>query len=108
MWTTRQAAFASARDEFCTSSKSLIEVLDRYGRILDDRAITVGDVRTGAADLKQARTDAGTSADAAIKAHDELAAANEELTAALPRSWTRRAPRIRRAPPARSRRRRKR
>ena len=77
-----QAAFASARDEFCTSSKSLIEVLDRYGRILDDRAITVGDVRTGAADLKQARTDAGTTADAAIKARDQLAAANEELTAA--------------------------
>ena len=77
-----QAAFASARDEFCTSSKSLIEVLDRYGRILDDRAITVGDVRTGAADLKQARTNAGTTADAAIKARDQLAAANEELTAA--------------------------
>ena len=67
---------------FCTSSKSLIEVLDRYGRILDDRAITVGDVRTGAADLKQARTDAGTTADAAIKARDQLAVANEELTAA--------------------------
>jgi len=77
-----QAAFATARDEFCSSSKSLIEVLDRYGQILDQDAVTVGDVRTGADDLKQTRTAAGTSADAAIKARDQLDAANKELTAA--------------------------
>ena len=77
-----QAAFASARDAFCSSSKALIDVLDRYGRIFDDDAVTVGDVRTGATDLKRSRTEAGTSADAAIKARDELDAANNELTAA--------------------------
>ena len=102
-----QAAFATARDEFCTSSKALIDVLDRYGQILDQDAVTVGDVKTGAADLKQTRTDAGTSADAAIKAHDELAAANTELTTAAA-ELDAAAPRIRRAPPARSRRLRKR
>ena len=78
-----EAAFTSARDAFCGDSAALIEVLDRYGRILDDRAITVGDVRTGATDLQQARTSAGTSADAAIEARDQLAAANDDLTAAL-------------------------
>ena len=71
-----QAAFATARDEFCSSSKALIDVLDRYGQILDQDAVTVGDVRTGATDLKQSRTEAGTSADAAIKARDQLDAAN--------------------------------
>jgi peptidoglycan hydrolase-like protein with peptidoglycan-binding domain len=77
-----QAAFATARDEFCSSSKALIDVLDRYGQILDQDAVTVGAVRTGAADLKQSRTEAGTSADAAIKARDQLDAANEALTTA--------------------------
>ena len=76
------AAFTSARDEFCADAEDLIAVLDRYGQILDDRAVTVGDVRTGAGDLQQSRADAGSSADAAIEARGQLDAANNELTAA--------------------------
>ena len=77
-----EAAFTSARDAFCADSADLITVLDRYGQIIDDKAVTVGDVRTGASDLQQARAEAGSSADAAIEAREQLAAANDELTAA--------------------------
>ncbi|MET1002357.1 MAG: peptidoglycan-binding domain-containing protein [Acidimicrobiia bacterium] len=77
-----EAAFTSARDAFCAESTDLITVLDRYGQIIDDKAVTVGDVRTGASDLQQARAEAGSSADAAIEAREQLAAANDELTAA--------------------------
>ena len=62
MWTTRRQHSRTPATEFCSSSKALIDVLDRYGQILDQDAVTVGDVKTGAADLKQTRTDVGADA----------------------------------------------
>ena len=61
----------------------LIEVLDRYGGILDEDAVTVGDVRSGATEIQQSRSDVGESADVAVDAREELEAADEELVEAV-------------------------
>lgn len=75
-------AFDAASKKFCSNGQDLITTLDRYGKVLDDDAVTVGDVQTGAADLRFADNTAKSSAQDAVKAHEDLLKANEELVKA--------------------------
>ncbi len=77
-----QSDFEKASATFCGDSKDLVQVLDRYGQILDDDAVTVGQVKSGAADLTSKRSDVGSSADAAVAARDDLDKAEADLAAA--------------------------
>jgi peptidoglycan hydrolase-like protein with peptidoglycan-binding domain len=80
--TEAQTAFDHASQSFCTNSKTYIEAIDRYGNILTQTAVTVGDVKTAGADLAKPKADVKTSADAVITARDDLAQAKTELEAA--------------------------
>lgn len=77
--TTAQAA---ASDTFCTSSKTYIVALDRYGDVLNAIAPTVGDVTDAGEDLAKPRADAFDSAEAAVTAQQELETAEKELAEA--------------------------
>jgi peptidoglycan hydrolase-like protein with peptidoglycan-binding domain len=77
-----QAEFAKASSAFCGESKALIQVLDRYGQVLGDDAVTVGQVKSGAADLSEKRADVGTAADAAVAAREEVDKAQADLATA--------------------------
>jgi peptidoglycan hydrolase-like protein with peptidoglycan-binding domain len=77
-----QAEFDKASSAFCGESEDLIHVLDRYGQVLDDGAVTVGQVKSGAADLSKKRSDVGTAADAAVSAREDLDKAETELATA--------------------------
>src|SRR5690349_15599215 len=50
-----QADFDEASAAFCADSKDYILAIDRYGNVFDQTAVTVGDVKTGGADLKKPR-----------------------------------------------------
>jgi peptidoglycan hydrolase-like protein with peptidoglycan-binding domain len=76
------SAFDAASRKFCSNGKDLIATLDRYGKILDDKAVTVGDVKSGAKDLRAGQSSAESSAKVAVDAHDELTKAKQELVAA--------------------------
>jgi peptidoglycan hydrolase-like protein with peptidoglycan-binding domain len=80
--TEAQTAFDHASQSFCTNSKTYIEAIDRYGNVLTQTAVTVGDVKTAGADLAKPKADVKTSADAVLTARDDLAAAKKELEAA--------------------------
>jgi peptidoglycan hydrolase-like protein with peptidoglycan-binding domain len=74
-----QAAFADASTAFCDDSKSYIESVDRYGSVLTDEAVTVGDVTTAGADLEQPREAVQSSADDVLAAHERVGKADQEL-----------------------------
>src|SRR5262245_53583942 len=77
-----QQAFEDASEEFCADSKQYITAIDRYGKVFDDRALTVGDVKTAGDDLVAPRKAVKGSADTLTSAGDELADAQRELTEA--------------------------
>jgi peptidoglycan hydrolase-like protein with peptidoglycan-binding domain len=80
--TEAQTAFDHASQSFCTKSKTYVEAIDRYGNILTQSAVTVGDVKTAGADLAKPKADVKASAEAALAARDGLAEAKKELDAA--------------------------
>ena len=41
----------SAQKQFCTDTTDYVTALDRYGKLFTDSKTTVGDVKTGGADL---------------------------------------------------------
>lgn len=65
--------------EFCSSSRSYILALDRYGDVLNETAPTVGDVRDAGADLAEPSTGSAASAEAAVSAQQQLVAAQQDL-----------------------------
>jgi peptidoglycan hydrolase-like protein with peptidoglycan-binding domain len=77
--TESQAALDKATAQFCGETKDYIAALDRYGKVFDQSAATVGDVRTAGADLEKPRSSVLSSADAVTTARDDLAKAHQEL-----------------------------
>ena len=86
---TANGALTSAQKQFCNDASAYVAVLDRYGKLFTDSKATVGDVKTGGADLiapKEAVASSATAIDAAqsdvAKAQQELADAQAALAAA--------------------------
>jgi uncharacterized surface protein with fasciclin (FAS1) repeats len=69
-----------ARERFCDASADRVAALDRYGRLFDDTAVTVGDVRSSGEDLAAGREEVEAAADelrAAIEAAEDGTAEDE-------------------------------
>ncbi len=86
---TANGTLTSAQKQFCSDAVDYVTVLDRYGKLFTDSKATVGDVKTGGADLiapKEAVTASATAIDAAqsdvVKAEQELADAQAALAQA--------------------------
>jgi peptidoglycan hydrolase-like protein with peptidoglycan-binding domain len=77
-----QKAYDSAAAKFCGNTKSYITALDSYGKLFDDSAATVGDVKKAGTDLAAPRADVATSAQDVQQKQADLASANGELVAA--------------------------
>ncbi len=86
---TAKGTLTSAQKQFCTDATDYVTALDRYGKLFTDSKATVGDVKTGGADLvapKESVTSSAAAIDAAqsdvAKAEQELADAQAALAAA--------------------------
>jgi peptidoglycan hydrolase-like protein with peptidoglycan-binding domain len=77
--TDAQANLDKAKTQFCSDTKDYIATVDRYAKVFDQSAVTVGDIKTGGADLAKPRATVESSADAVTAAGDALAKANQEL-----------------------------
>ncbi|WP_421121731.1 peptidoglycan-binding protein [Aquihabitans daechungensis] len=77
-----QAAFDQSSKVFCSDAADAIGVLDQYGRILHQDAVTVDEVRSGADDLRTARDAVGDSADQAVGDHQAVLEAEAAVAAA--------------------------
>ena len=73
------AALEQAGAAFCAEAKDYIVAIDRYGKIFDEQAATVGDLKTLGADLVQPRETTVAAAQAVLDAHDAV----NEATLAL-------------------------
>ena len=87
--TQKEAALSAAKAEataastaFCTASQTYITAVDRYGDVLNATTPTVGDVRSAGQELAAPRQTALDGADAAMKAHQQVAVAEQELATA--------------------------
>lgn len=72
-------ALEGAGVTFCEESKDYIAAIDRYGKVFNDDAATVGDLETLGADLVAPREATVGAAQDVLDAHDALNAANQEL-----------------------------
>lgn len=87
--TAEEEALAEAEQEaagtaaaFCDAASTYITALDRYGDVLHQTAVTVGDVRTAGADLDEPAEEATDAGQAAVDARDAVVAAQEDLAVA--------------------------
>ena len=87
--TQKEAALSAAKAEataastaFCTASQTYITAVDRYGDVLNATTPTVGDVRSAGQELSAPRQTAFDGADAALKAHQQVSVAEQELASA--------------------------
>ena len=76
------AALEGAGAAFCAQAKDYILAIDRYGKIFDEQAATVGDLRTLGADLGEPRESTVAAAQAVLDAHDAVNEANLALAEA--------------------------
>jgi peptidoglycan hydrolase-like protein with peptidoglycan-binding domain len=67
---------------FCDVSRDYITGIDRYGDILTATAPTVGDVRDAGGELVAPRDETLGSAEAAVRAHEDVVAAEQQLAEA--------------------------
>jgi peptidoglycan hydrolase-like protein with peptidoglycan-binding domain len=77
-----QTAVKTAETAFCNDTKSYIATIDRYGKVFDQSAATVGDLKSAGADLAAPKQDAISSAQAVGDSRDALAKAQQDLAAA--------------------------
>jgi peptidoglycan hydrolase-like protein with peptidoglycan-binding domain len=77
-----KADLAEASAEFCDGSATYIAALDRYGDVLTQTAVTVGDVRDAGADLEQPREEVMSTAEAAVAAQQAVTDAKQDLAEA--------------------------
>jgi peptidoglycan hydrolase-like protein with peptidoglycan-binding domain len=77
--TEAQDAVTAAREQFCRQTTGYIEALDRYGKLFTDEAATVGDVKTGGADLVEPRESVASAATDVDEANAALAEAEQML-----------------------------
>ena len=75
-------ALATAREQFCGDATTYVEAIDRYGKLFSDDEATVGDVKTGGADLEEPQEAVSSAADAVSGAQSDVASAQAELAAA--------------------------
>jgi murein L,D-transpeptidase YcbB/YkuD len=68
-----KADATAATAAFCDASATYITALDRYGDVLTQTAVTVGDVTTAGTDLAEPREDVTAGADAAVAAQQAVA-----------------------------------
>jgi Raf kinase inhibitor-like YbhB/YbcL family protein len=80
--TDAQAAYQAASQGFCGQAEAYIQAIDRYGKLFEDDAATVGDVQTLGADLAAPQGDVAAAGQAVLDARDQVDAANAELVAA--------------------------
>ena len=80
--TEAEAAAKAAETGFCTASTTYVTAIDRYGDVLNATAPTVGDVRSAGQELAAPRQTALDGAEAAVKAHQQVLAAEQELASA--------------------------
>jgi murein L,D-transpeptidase YcbB/YkuD len=80
--TDAQNAFDRARESFCADAKTYITSIDRYGKVFDQSAATVGDVKSAGADLERPREDVAASAREVFDTRDALAQARHDLDTA--------------------------
>jgi murein L,D-transpeptidase YcbB/YkuD len=74
-----KTTYDDARDDFCDDSESYITAVDRYGKVFDAEAATVGDIKTAGADLTKPREGVESSAGDVVDARQTLADAEQEL-----------------------------
>jgi murein L,D-transpeptidase YcbB/YkuD len=77
-----QADFTDKSAEFCDTSGSYILALDRYGDVLTQTAVTVGDVNDAGSDLEQPQEEVMSAAEAAVAAQQAVVDAEQELAEA--------------------------
>jgi murein L,D-transpeptidase YcbB/YkuD len=75
-------ALEQAGVNFCAQAKDYIFAIDRYGKIFDEQAATVGDLRTLGADLQQPKETTVAAAQAVLDAHDAVNEATVDLAEA--------------------------
>src|SRR5215471_9309971 len=80
--TDAQNAYDQARESFCADAKSYITSIDRYGKVFDQSAATVGDVKAAGTDLERPRESVTASAREVVDARDALAQAHRDLDVA--------------------------
>jgi peptidoglycan hydrolase-like protein with peptidoglycan-binding domain len=80
--TQARAELAGRIDGFCWSSASYVTALDRYGDLITETAVTVGDVKEAGADLAEPRADVITATEQVSAAREEVATAERELAEA--------------------------
>jgi peptidoglycan hydrolase-like protein with peptidoglycan-binding domain len=73
------AAFTSAGKQFCSAATGYVTALDRYGKLFTDSKATVGDVKTGGADLVAPRESVSSAADGVAAAQSGVVGAQKEL-----------------------------
>jgi peptidoglycan hydrolase-like protein with peptidoglycan-binding domain len=77
--TDAQTKFDASKATFCDKTKTYIASIDRYGKVFDNKAATVGDVKTAGADLAKPRESVQSAAQGVVSARDEVAKAEKEL-----------------------------
>ena len=77
--TKAKDTLTAANQQFCGETKDYVVALDRYGKLFTDSQATVGDVRTGGADLAAPRESVSSAATAVDQAQSDLASAEKEL-----------------------------
>jgi murein L,D-transpeptidase YcbB/YkuD len=77
-----RAELAEASAEFCGSSETYLSALDRYGDLLRQTAVTVGDVNDAGTDLEQPRDEVMSDAEVAVAAQQEVTDAKQGLAEA--------------------------
>ena len=77
--TTAEEAVTAANTSFCSATSNYVQAIDRYGKLFNTQAATVGDVKTVGADLAAPQDSVTTAVGAVGDARTALAAANQEL-----------------------------
>ena len=77
-----KADLVEKSEAFCGASQTYILALDRYGDILSQTAVTVGDVKESGDDLADPQDDVVSDAEAAIDAQQAVVDAEQELAEA--------------------------
>ena len=76
--TTAQDALTSANSDFCSATTDYVKAIDRYGKIFNTKAATVGDIKTAGTDLTEPKDTVTSAATGVQDARTALAAAQQE------------------------------
>jgi peptidoglycan hydrolase-like protein with peptidoglycan-binding domain len=77
--TDAQNGVNSANTKFCTETQDYIQAIDRYGKLFEQNAATVGDVKTVGADLVAPRDSVETAAKSVGDARAAVTTAEKQL-----------------------------